>query len=79
MHNILDPSNLVAPALGERTIDSPLDRQMAEADPDHAFYGDDNRVLVDHMLPEVQEMIRENREFPCFEVAGPRRKIFFDP
>ncbi len=75
----LDPSSLTIRSLGERKISSPLERLMAEGTPGHTFYSDDHRVLVKHELPDVSRMIAEGKEFPCFEVAGPRRKIFFDP
>lgn len=79
MNEILPSSETIVPALGERTIPSPLDAAMHQAEPGHLFYSDDNRVLVRHRLEEVREMIDAGEEFPCFEVAGPRRKIFFEP
>jgi 6-phosphofructokinase 1 len=75
----LDPASLLIHSLGERTISSPLEKIMAEGTPGHAFYSDDHRVLVNHELPNVARIIEAKREFPCFEVAGPRKKIFFDP
>lgn len=75
----LDPSSLTIRSLGDRRISSPLERLMAECTPGHAFYSDDHRVLVMHELPDVSRMIAEGKEFPCFEVAGPRKKIYFDP
>jgi len=68
-----------ATTLGERNINTPLDEHMTGANPDHAFYSDDSRVLVRHMLPEIREMLEKGEELPCFEVAGPRRQIYFDP
>jgi 6-phosphofructokinase 1 len=75
----LDPSSLTIRSLGDRKISSPLEKLMAEGTPGHEFYTDDHRVLVQHELPDVSRMIAEGKEFPCFEVAGPRKKIFFDP
>jgi len=75
----LNPASLVIRSLGERTISSPLEKLMAECTPGHMFYSDDHRVLVGHELPDVSRLMSEGKEFPCFEVAGPRRKIFFDP
>lgn len=66
-------------SLGERAIPSPLEKHMTDAEPDHLFFSDESRVLVRHMLPQVQEFLRGGEELPCFEVAGPRRKIFFEP
>jgi len=79
MPDTLDPASLMVRSLGERTQASPLEKLMAESIPGHAFYSDDHRVLVKHHLPDVSRMIANGEEFPCFEVAGPRRKIFFDP
>jgi len=79
MHADLDPASLTIRSLGERAISSPLEKLMAECTPGHAFYSDDHRVLVQHELPDVSRMIANGQEFPCFEVAGPRKKIFFDP
>ena len=79
MNEDLDPASLLIRSLGERTISSPLEKIMAEGTPGHAFYSDDHRVLVNHELPNVARIIEAKREFPCFEVAGPRKKIFFDP
>jgi len=79
MADDLDPASLTIHSLGEREIRSPLEKLMAECTPGHAFYSDDHRVLVNHELPDVSRMIANGEEFPCFEVAGPRKKIFFDP
>ena len=79
MSGELDPAALAIRSLGERTISSPLEKLMAECTPGHMFYSDDHRILVNHDLPNVSKLIAEGSEFPCFEVAGPRRKIFFDP
>ena len=43
------------------------------------FYGDDARVLFDHNLANVQGTFQRGEEPLCFEAAGPRRQIFFDP
>ncbi len=75
----LKPADLVIPSLGARTIESPLNHQFAELGNDHAFYTDDSRILVDHSLAAVQRAIAAGDEIPCFEVAGPRKKIYFDP
>lgn len=75
----LKPEDLVIRSLGERTIDSPLDPYFKECGNDHAFYSDDNRILVDHDLNSVRAAIKSGIDPLCFEAAGPRRKIFFDP
>ncbi len=75
----LKPEDLVIRSLGERTIDSPLDPYFKECGNNHAFYSDDARVLVDNNLVSVRQTFADGREPLCFEAAGPRRKIFFDP
>lgn len=79
MINFPKASATIATPLGERTIPSPLDAHMLGADPDHLFYSDDSRVLVGNILEEVRAWKATGEPHPCFEVAGPRRKIFFDP
>ncbi len=75
--NEITLEDLAVRNLGERTITSPLERQFSELGNKHAFYSDDSRVLVDHSLSHLRKL--EGKEPLCFEVAGPRRKIFFEP
>ncbi|HNY63940.1 MAG TPA: ATP-dependent 6-phosphofructokinase [Deltaproteobacteria bacterium] len=58
--------------VGNPTIDSPL-RAMTTC------MEDSERVVIDPSLSEVERCLREGREIPSFELAGPRKKIFFDP
>ena len=53
--------DLAIQALGERTIDSPLDAYFREVGKTHAFYGDDARVLLDHNLGHNSSHVRERR------------------
>ncbi len=71
--------DLVIRTLGERAIDSPLDPYFKECGHDHAFYSDEARVLVDNNLAHIKKAIAGGQDPLCFEAAGPRRKIFFDP
>lgn len=73
----LRPADLAVRNLGERTIISPLEHHFAEIGNTHAFYSDSSRILVDHTLGYLQN--QEGAEPACFEVAGPRRKIYFAP
>jgi len=73
----LRPADLAVRNLGERTILSPLEHHFSEMGNTHAFYSDDHRIVVDHSLSNVKKL--EGTELPCFEVAGPRRKIYFAP
>jgi len=75
----LTPADLSIRSLGERTIISPLERLFTEIGNQHAFYSDDIRILADHSLGSIKRIQEDSGDPPCFEVAGPRRKIFFDP
>lgn len=75
----IDPKDLFVRSLGERKIQSPLEPFFRDCGTAHAFYNDDNRVLVDHSLEDVQHHFNSGIGLPCFEVAGPRRNIYFDP
>ena len=59
-------------SLGVPTIDSPL-LATARCVEEH------ERVIIDSSLAALNTCLRENREVPSFERAGPRKKIFFDP
>ncbi|MCU0980296.1 MAG: 6-phosphofructokinase, partial [Pirellulaceae bacterium] len=58
------------PRLGEARFDSPVALR---------FVSDDERVLHDSGLNTVQAALAAGKQPACFEMAGPRRKIFFDP
>lgn len=75
----MNAEDLVVGSLGERTIDSPLDPYFKECGHGHAFYSDETRILVDHNLATLREEFQKGGVPPCFEAAGPRRKIFFEP
>jgi 6-phosphofructokinase 1 len=75
----LTPADLAVRSLGPRTIESPLNRHFHELGNDHAFYSDDSRIVVDHDLASVRSIIEKGGELPCFEVAGPRKRLFFKP
>ncbi len=62
--------NFDIPRLGEARFDSPVALR---------FVDDDQRVLYDSYLKPVQDALAAGRQPACFELAGPRRKIFFDP
>ena len=57
--------------LGECSIPSPLDGVR--------FVSDAQRVLYHNSLEEVKKYIDIGKELPAMEVAGARKKIFFDP
>ena len=64
-------------SLGPAKIDSPILRED-NVDPEHDFTSDNDRILV-NINPETIEKLQAKGEQPAsFELAGPRRKIYFD-
>jgi 6-phosphofructokinase 1 len=57
--------------LGECRIPSPMAGMR--------FVRDDEHGLVHSELQEIKNFLKEGKEFPSMERAGPREKIFFDP
>ena len=43
------------------------------------FVHDSDRILVDVNLKNLIKLAEEGKDFPAFELAGPRSKIYFDP
>jgi 6-phosphofructokinase 1 len=64
--------------LGEPKIDSPLLKNGYDYDSD-VFVDEENRVLIHVNEKSIQRMLELGKKPPAFEVAGPRRKIYFDP
>lgn len=44
-----------------------------------SFVNDTDRVLIDVKLKNLTKTAQEKKDFPSFELAGPRKKIYFDP
>jgi len=65
------------PDLGERKIPSPLKREDYESK--STYVNDADRVLLDVNIKRLNQMIEEKKELLSFELAGPRKKIYFDP
>ncbi len=63
--------DLSIPALGPCRIPTPMSTSQ--------FVGDRDRVLYHHDPVEIKALQEANQELPCFEMAGPREKIYFDP
>ena len=63
--------DLEIPKLGECRIISP----MGSTD----FVDDDELVLFDSTMREAEAVLKKGKKLPCFEMAGPREKIYFDP
>ena len=67
----------VIPALGEAKIHTPLEGR--KLDGDRHFMSDDDRVIIDVDAGSLTRTIASGGTAPAFEVAGPRRRIYFDP
>jgi len=63
--------NLEIQRLGECRVPSPMSGIE--------FVSDDDKVLYYSDPKDVEPFIREGKGSPCFEMAGPRKKIYFDP
>jgi 6-phosphofructokinase 1 len=79
MMNTISAEDLKIPNLGPGTIWSPMHRLSDGDDAGDNFVDDSQRVLYDDTLAGVSECIATGEPLLAFEMAGPRRKIFFDP
>ena len=59
-------------SVGQRTIDTPLDRNTP-------FVSDEAQIFYDREAHGVKQALKENGKLYAFEKAGPREKLFFDP
>jgi 6-phosphofructokinase 1 len=63
--------------LGEAKIKSPI-LQKTKRESSISLVSDEKRILVDVDAAQLTEMFKDGRTPLCFELAGPRKKIFFD-
>jgi len=66
------------PTLGKATLPSPLQKRADETG-SSSFVSDQSRVIIEVDDTRVNRMIKDEKALPCFELAGPRHRIFFDP
>ncbi|MDZ7832961.1 MAG: ATP-dependent 6-phosphofructokinase [Desulfobacterales bacterium] len=71
-------ANTEIQSLGEAKINSPILSEMDGTSP-KIFKDDNDRILLDVNAADINKMIQEGHAPPSFELAGPRKKIFFDP
>ncbi|MBW1940293.1 MAG: ATP-dependent 6-phosphofructokinase [Deltaproteobacteria bacterium] len=64
--------------LGDPKIPSPIQQDYKETC-SQSFISDTDRVLIDVDPNHINMMCKKNQPLPSFELAGPRRKIYFDP
>ena len=63
--------------LGEAKIPSPmLDEKLGGVH--HLFVSDEDRVMINIKRANIESMIAKGLSPPAFELAGPRRKVYFD-
>lgn len=74
----MDSIQTEIPTLGAPRIDSPLTK-IREGVHKYSFADDGDRVSIYDDPDYLAEFIRKNEEIPAFEMAGPRKKIYFDP
>ena len=65
-------------SLGEAKISSPVQKR-ADGTDGISFVTDNNRVVIEIDGRHITRMVNDGQNLPCFELAGPRRQIFFDP
>jgi len=65
-------------ALGEAKIPTPVQKR-ADSPNGIRYVTDNNRVVIEIDDQEITRMIAGGQNLPCFELAGPRPQIFFDP
>lgn len=68
----------IIPTLGVSKIPSPIHRGGNDAI-SRSFVSDSDKILLDVNLNNLIKMVKEGIDFPSFELAGPRNKIYFDP
>jgi 6-phosphofructokinase 1 len=66
------------PILGKAKIPSPIQRGEKGAF-SRSFVNDSERIIIDVKLDDLITLAEKGKDFPSFELAGPRRKIYFDP
>ncbi|MGB9442865.1 MAG: ATP-dependent 6-phosphofructokinase [Desulfobacterales bacterium] len=64
--------------LGEAKILTPVQKRT-DGTEDISFVSDENRVIIEVDAQRVSQMVKKSLPMPSFELAGPRRHIFFDP
>ena len=65
-------------SIGVAKINSPILEEINGASAE-IFKSDEDRGLIDVNAKNVTELIKENKTPATFELAGPRKKIYFDP
>ncbi len=67
----MDSKDFFVPRLGEPVLDSPIKRMN--------FVSGEAKISYYSHVDAIADIIKQGKELPAFEVAGPRAKIFHDP
>ena len=67
----INDMDLTVPRLGECRIPSPMSGVQ--------FIRDERGVLYHSDCAAIRPYLDQDKKLPCFEMAGPREKIYFDP
>jgi 6-phosphofructokinase 1 len=73
------PQDLRVATLGETKIPSPLGLGSATEDGAMDYVHEDHSVLYDTDRERLLAAVKAGAPIPAFEMAGPRKMIFFDP
>jgi 6-phosphofructokinase 1 len=73
----VEPINTIVTSLGRAGIPSPLGRK--ESAGRITFVKDSEGVLINIHPQELEACIQSGEALPTFELAGPRKNIYFDP
>lgn len=65
-------------SLGEAKIESPIMKELNGSSID-IFKEDKDKVLIELEPEKIAEAVKNGTPVPSFELAGPRKKIYFDP
>jgi 6-phosphofructokinase 1 len=74
-----EPIDFTIETLGTATNDSPLQDHMECAAAKIGFVGDTDRIVYIPHLESIKAWMARDMEPPSMEVAGPRKKLFFNP
>jgi hypothetical protein len=66
------------PILGKAKISSPIQRGEKGAF-GRSFVNDSERIVIDVKLDELITLAEKGKDFPSFELAGPRKKYISIP
>jgi 6-phosphofructokinase 1 len=75
----LKTEELSIDTLGDPKIPSPLGLGKSGGDDSADYVEDTQTVLLDTDRDRLVARVREGRDLPAFQMAGPRHRIFFEP